>query len=79
MSLLLEAIVVGFIMIIIGLIVSKLVTPGFSVELPEGCAHWNDKHIMEITLFATGFLGHLLFEVTGANGWYCKNGNACQT
>ena len=33
---------------------------------------------INIRIFLIGFLGHLLFEVTKLNLWYCKNGNACQ-
>lgn len=29
-------------------------------------------------LFLIGLLGHFLFEVTGANKWYCKNGYSCK-
>lgn len=28
-------------------------------------------------VFVVGAVGHLLFEATGANAWYCKNGAAC--
>tara|TARA_B100001094_G_scaffold311528_1_gene347284 strand:+ start:1888 stop:2085 length:198 start_codon:yes stop_codon:yes gene_type:complete len=31
-----------------------------------------------MTLFVAGAAGHLLFEVSGANKWYCANGNACK-
>jgi hypothetical protein len=72
-----EALVVGVVMVIIGLIVSFTIAPGFRVKLPEVCSSWNEKHVMEITLFFTGFLGHLFFEAVGANGWYCKHGVAC--
>ena len=29
-------------------------------------------------IFVIGFIGHIFFEVIGANQWYCKNGNACK-
>ena len=75
-NLLLEALLVG-------IVVSK--TIGFliksnkirNVKLPPECESWNENNIMEISLFITGFLSHLLFEFLGANTWYCKNGNAC--
>lgn len=76
---LVEAVVVGVVMVIIGLIVSFMIAPQFSVKLPEICSTFNEKHIMEATLFFTGFLGHLFFEAIGANGWYCKNGVACKS
>lgn len=73
-----EALVVGVVMVIIGLIVGFAIAPQFRVKLPQVCSTWNEKHVMEITLFLTGFLGHLFFEFAGANKWYCKNGIACQ-
>ena len=30
-----------------------------------------------VHLFLVGFLGHLLFEYTGINKYYCVHGNAC--
>lgn len=28
--------------------------------------------------FVVGCCAHLIFEYTGANRWYCDNGNACK-
>ena len=33
---------------------------------------------VRVTVFLTGVLGHFLFEMFGANKWYCKYGRACQ-
>ncbi len=30
------------------------------------------------SLFLLGAIAHLLFELIGANKWYCKNGTACK-
>ena len=30
-----------------------------------------------LVVFLTGFIGHLLFELLGANRWYCTHGKAC--
>ena len=77
MKLLIEALVVGISTIIMGTIISYLLGNTFKVDLPPVCKDWNKNYIMEISLFLTGFLSHILFEFIGANKWYCKNGNAC--
>jgi hypothetical protein len=77
MRLLLEAIFVGVATVIVGSIVGLCVGMLLGTDLPSVCKNWNKKHAMEISLFLTGFLLHLLFEITGGNNWYCKNGNAC--
>lgn len=79
MKLLVEAVIVGIVLIIVGNLVSILLRKAKigHVELPSECKKWNEKYIMEISLFLTGVLTHLFFEMIGANGWYCKNGNAC--
>jgi hypothetical protein len=72
-----EAVVVGIAFVIFGNIAAFLVGPFFKVDLPEECKNWNKFYAMEITLFVAGVLGHLVFEFSGANKWYCKNGFAC--
>ena len=32
----------------------------------------------KILLFMVGFIAHFLFEIMGANRWYCKHGSACK-
>lgn len=66
----LEACFVGIVVMLVGLISSKLLRPYFKVDLPEICRTWNKKHIMEISLFTTGFLAHILLEVSGINKDY---------
>ena len=78
MKLLVEAGVVGIATVIVGSIVGFIIGKMFSTNLPTICKSWNKNHIMEICLFFTGFFLHLIFEVSGANKWYCNNGNACQ-
>ena len=65
-ALIIEAIIVGLIVIVIGCIISHF--------LGRSC---DQKQI--ITLFLTGVITHVLCEITGANKWYCKNGHACQS
>lgn len=72
-----EAIFVGIATVLVGSIVGFFVGKLFSVDLPLICKKWNKNHIMEISLFFTGVIIHLLCEITGINRWYCTNGNAC--
>ena len=65
MKLLIEAFVVGIVMVVVGGIVKNV---NFQ---------WKTYNI-EITLFLTGVFAHLLFEFTGFNKWYCTNGFACK-
>lgn len=70
-----EAVIVGIATIIIGTLtayVIKVVMPK-----PEKINDWNQYHVMEISLFCTGFLAHIFFELLGLNKWYCKHGSAC--
>ena len=78
MILIIEAIVVGILTVIVGTIVGYVVGKLFSNDLPKICKTWNRNHIMEICLFFTGFIIHLICEFSGINKWYCKNGYACK-
>lgn len=55
--------------------ISSWIISNFNLKpsLPEICASWNQKHVMEITLFLAGFLFHVSFELLGLNKWYCSN------
>ena len=78
MKLLVEAVVVGIATVVIGTLVGFIIGKYFSSNLPKICKSWNKNHIMELSLFLTGFSIHLLCEITGLNKWYCKNGFACK-
>lgn len=78
MKLLVEASVVGIATVIVGTLVGFIIGKYFSTNLPAICKSWNKNHIMEICLFLTGFIIHILCEYLGVNKWYCNNGNACQ-
>ena len=75
-----EAILVGIVTLIIGQLVgfsiSKFMKNGYSVR--SECKNWNKNHIMELSLFFTGVIIHLLLEYLGINKLYCKHGNACK-
>lgn len=73
-----EAAVVGAGLVLITLIVVAIyrkVAPelGMHVELPPVCAEYNKYHAMEVTLFISGALFHVICEWTGVNDWYCRN------
>lgn len=78
-TLLIEAIVVGIITIIVGTLSGKILSTytNSNVMLPEVCNSWNKNYVMEKSLFLTGFLTHILCQITGINKWYCSNGLAC--
>jgi membrane protein DedA with SNARE-associated domain len=78
MNLLIEAILVGLVVLAIGTIVSYFIGKSMGVDLPKVCKDWNKNYIMEISLFLTGVFSHLFFELLGLNSWYCKHGRACQ-
>jgi len=68
-----EASVVGIGLIVIGTIVSYLI------------AKFNNRNTkflknpgMFVALFLTGFVLHILCDITGVNKWYCKNCTGCK-
>ena len=75
-QLLIEALIVGILTVVVGTIVGFFLGSLFSTNLPKICKSWNKNHIMELSLFLTGFFIHLLCEFSGVNKWYCKNGDA---
>ena len=77
MQILIEALIVGIITVVVGTIIGFLVGKFFAVDLPAICKKWNKNHLMEISLFLTGFFIHIICEYSGINKWYCKNGVAC--
>jgi hypothetical protein len=65
-----EATFVGLLTVFAGYVASMLIKPYFKVDLPEVCKSWNKNHLMEASLFVTGFLLHLFLEFTGMNKSY---------
>lgn len=72
LQVLIEALVVGVVLLVVGYVVSFLVEPYFGVSLPTVCKSWNKKYVFEVTLFLSGFLTHIVFELLGANDMFCK-------
>ena len=77
-TVLVEAGVVGLIVVAIGTVVGFIIGYFTKMELPPVCKDWNKNYVMEASLFVTGVLTHIIFELMGGNKWYCKNGNACK-
>lgn len=77
MHLIIEAIIVGVVVVIVGTASGYIVGKFNNIDLPTVCKRWNKNHVMEISLFITGVLSHFIFEMLGLNKWYCKHGRAC--
>lgn len=74
-QLIVEALVVGVVAAVVGLLISTLfmmLDKDFSFEKYD---FW--PRVM-LSYFVTGVLLHFIFEYFGANKWYCDNGNACK-
>lgn len=76
-KLIIEAIFVGVITVLVGYVAGYIVGRFEGRDLPQECKNWNQNYVMEKSLFLTGFIVHVLCEMSGINKWYCTNGNAC--
>ena len=76
LDLLKEAVVVGISVILFGYIGSYIADA--LLPQPKRGEYFNKYYVMELSLFLTGVIAHLVFEYTGINKWYCKNGIACK-
>lgn len=57
-----ESVIMGLALILVVHLTSRIISLfNLKPTLPEICATWNDKYVMEITLFAAGFILHLLY------------------
>lgn len=73
--LLIEAIIIGLVTAVVGTIVSTL------FMLTSKSFSWKKYTFWPrvfLSYLVSGFLIHLLFEITGSNKWYCKHGTACR-
>ena len=77
-KLLIEAFFVGIVIVIMGTLVAGSFAFFMKSDLPPVCKDWNKNYVMELSLFFTGVVSHLFFELVGLNKWYCKNGIACK-
>jgi len=70
-----NAILVGIATVIVGLIVGfgiRQLKPHKEYQCAE-CRDWNKYHVMEISLFFTGFFVYIIAELFGVNTMYCKS------
>jgi hypothetical protein len=73
-KLVIEAVVVGLGLMAVGSAVSAvLIAAKGGDEYPKKA----DWAWMNVALFISGALFHLLCEGVGVNAWYCCNSNAC--
>lgn len=71
-----EALFVGLLTGIVGLIVSTAMMVLFECDFQwKKYTFW---HWVLLSYMITGFLIHVLCEKTLLNKWYCKHGYACQ-
>ena len=76
MLLFLEATVVGVLLVLVATAVTKIISRSKNKSDCD-CKNWNKDYIMEKALFLSGFLLHILSELSGLNTFYCSNGAAC--
>jgi H+/Cl- antiporter ClcA len=75
MHIILEALIVGIVVGIFGFIISTslmFMNKNFTLK-----KYYFWKWVL-LSYILTGFLFHLVAELSGVNKWYCKNGNACK-
>ena len=54
------------------------ITPLLFEALVVGLVMMLLQRFTGLKIFWVGVVGHLLFEVMGANKWYCQKGFACK-
>lgn len=67
-TLLIEAIVVAVVLLLIGTVIKMIL---------DKMNMFKSQYNNQLTLLISGVLTHLLFELVGANKYYCKHGGAC--
>lgn len=74
---LLEALVIGTVFTIAGSLASRLsMLLSSNPPIDIWNIEWNSYYQLESVWFVTAALLHLIFEMTGLNAWYGKNGAA---
>jgi hypothetical protein len=75
MNIFLEALLVGLLTSVVGFIISTLLMFTNTNFNLKNYRFWPS---VVLSYFITGFIIHLLCELTKLNKWYCMNGNACK-
>lgn len=74
----LESVVIGIITALIGSIVVRIIISfnrierNQSIDLEKTVDKLGQNYLLEISLFFTGILIHLILEYIGLNQWYCQ-------
>lgn len=74
-EIIIEAIIVGLLVMIIGIIVSYGTMYMQDPVLTKDFKHWWS---IAFSFAISGMLVHIICEVSGVNRWYCKHGSACK-
>ena len=69
-TLLKESVIVGIALVILTIMVGFVISLFYKPVVSFQCSEWNRYHIMEVTVFITGFLFHVICELTGINKTY---------
>lgn len=64
-NLIINALFIGILTVIIGVIVGYVFAKYeiLNVYIPDNCSHWNDNHVMEMSLFVTGFILYIIITL----------------
>ncbi len=57
------AIAFGLLLIVCAYGANAIVKPYYKVDLPDICSRWNEKHVMEASLFLTGVIAYFVIAV----------------
>jgi len=70
---LIEAIIVGIVMVVLGYLIGWATTPFFGASLPAVCKVMDNKYMMEVNLFLIGFFFWFGAEYSGSLAYVCNN------